>query len=227
MLAFAVGSTAAFAATVPFVEEFAADASNWYDGGGAAVVDWSPAGGPDGSSHVLTTVNIVAAAPGDTPTLYRAQDEFGSSGGAFEGNYIAEGVVEFRAHVRHDAPFPLTFFTRFSGPANFPGAIAVNFVPVFPNQWTEIVIAIDPANPQFISFEGADFNAVFSNVGHVQVGVSVAEGQAGFPFDINVDLDKATITGGQAVPAVSTWGLIVLALGLAVAAKLRGQRNLA
>ncbi len=189
-----VVTCAASGATVPFVEEFNAGPSDWFDAGGGALVDWSNSGGPDGSPHVFTTLSLAGATSGDTPTLFRGQDRFSSSGGAFEGNWIAEGVEELRFFVRHDAPFPLTFFARCSGPANFPGAIAVNFVPVFPNTWTEVVIAIDSANPQFVSFEGTSFPAVFSNVGHVQVGVSVADGQGGFPFPITVDLDKVAIT---------------------------------
>lgn len=215
---------AASAATVPFLEDFSSDASNWFNGAGNAPATWVATGGPDGSAHISSVANLAAAAVDDTPTVLRGQAGFGSSGGAFVGNYLAEGVSEYRAFVRHDAPFPLAFFTRFSGPANFPGAIAVNFVPVPPNQWTEIVVPIDPANPQFVSFEGTSFEAVFNNVGNVQVGISVLNGQAGYPFDINIDLDKPQIAGAQTVPTVSTWGLVILALMLAAMAKISGIR---
>ncbi|MGB0715485.1 MAG: IPTL-CTERM sorting domain-containing protein [Phycisphaerae bacterium] len=219
------GATIASAATVPFVEDFDANASQWFNGAGNAPASWLANGGPDGSAYISEPINLAAAAVDDTPIAVRGQVGFGSSGGAFAGNYIAEGVTEFRTFVRHDAPFPLTFYARFAGPGNFPGAIAVNFVPVFPNQWTEVVIPIDPNNPQFISFEGTDFGAVFNNVGNIQIGVSVAEGQAGFPFDITVDVDQPQILGVQSVPTVSTWGLVVLALMLAVMAKIGWQRQ--
>lgn len=246
-------------ATIPYLEDFSVNAAGWRDGSGAGLADWSPAGGPDGGAHILTTLSLAGAADGDTPLVFRAQDEWASSGGAFEGDWIADGVEFLNFQVRHDAPFPLTVFVRFAGPANFPGAVAVNFVPVFPDTWTPITVAIDPANPQFVSFEGMTFDAAFSNVGHVQVGVSVGAGQSGFPLPIAVDLDKVAIVGcepdcsgrecgddgcggscgecplggtcdssgmcvGAAIPAASTWGLIIMALSLAVLAKVRFGR---
>jgi len=193
IVSFAIGFNAS-AATVPFVEDFTSDASDWHDASGAALLDWVASGGPDGSSHAQTTFSLMTANEGDTPLIFRAQDKWNSSGGAFNGNWIADGVHEFRAFVRHDAPFPLTFFVRFSGPGNFPGAVAIQFAPVFPNTWTEIVIPIDAGNPQFISFEGTDFPTVFSNIGHVQVGISVGADQGGFPQPITFDIDKPGLT---------------------------------
>ena len=254
-----MGAGSALAATVPFTEEFQMDAANWYDGAGSSELPWAPSGGPDGSGHVFAALSLVAASEGDTPVLFRAQDKWGSSGGAFEGDWIADSVLRFSCLVRHDAPFPLTFFVRFSSPANFPGAIAVNFAPVLPESWTRIDIDIDPANPQFVSFEGSDFTTVFSNVGHIQIGVSVGPGQDGFPAPITARLDKVNITdclpdcagrecgddgcGGACgqcgeglecdaagicqvapIPTVSTWGLIILGLCLAVIARIQFGR---
>lgn len=199
-------------AVVPFVEEFVVDSADWRNADGTAALTWIPAGGPDGSSYAQGTFNFLSSADGDDVTVLRAQDEFDSSGGAFVGNYLTEGVAEFRAYVRHFGPEPMTFFVRFSGPSNFPGAIAVNFVPVFPGQWTEIVVPINATNPQFVSFEGQDFNTVFSNVGHVQLGVSVSATLAGVDLVIPFEVDKATLVEGPPVPAASEWGLLGTAL---------------
>jgi hypothetical protein len=125
--------------------------------------------------------------------LIRAQDEFNSSGHAFEGNWIAQGVGRFSALVRHNAPLPLSYFARFSSPANFPGGTAVKFAPVPPNTWTQLNFDIRADNPEFVTFEGSSFNAVFSNIGHIQLGVNVPaalnENATAFTFDI----DKASI----------------------------------
>lgn len=177
---------------VPFTEDFTSDSADWRDAASTPLT-WVSSGGPDGGAYATTTFSLAASSDGDTPVLFRAQDKFGSSGGAFEGDWISGGVLQFRAFVRHNAPFPLTFFTRFSGPANFPGAVGVHFVPVFGETWTEIVFDINPSSPQFISFEGSDFNTVFSNIGHLQIGVSVGDGQGGFPVPIQFDIDKVTV----------------------------------
>jgi len=198
-------------ALIPFTEDFDTDSSNWFNAAGSAPVDWSPAGGPDGGAHASTGFNFGLSTADDTPVLFRAQDEFNSSAGAFEGDWISEGVTEFTFDVRHTAPEPLTFFARFSSPFNFPGATAIGFSPVFPNVWTTISIAIDPANPQFISFEGQTFGDVFSNIGHVQIGVSVSESLAGVDQTFGFDLDKPTIVpvpGAGAVLALA--GLVTM-----------------
>ncbi len=189
----ALCSAGAEGTTVPFTEDFAADAAGWYDAAGTSPLSWVAAGGPDGGSFASTTFTFVNSAADDTAIQFRAQDEFGSSGGALEGNWIEDGVAGFSAFVRHDAGVPLAFFTRFSGPGNFPGAVAVSFAPVPANTWTPIAFAIDPASPQFVSFEGTDFDIVFSNVGHVQVGVSVPEELAGVDQSFTFDIDKPAI----------------------------------
>lgn len=193
------------AAIIPFTEEFAADASDWRDSGGA-LLNWIPSGGPDGGSYASADFNFVALPVDATPALHRAQDEFNSSGNAFVGDWITEGVTQFSVFVRHDAPVPLTYFTRFSGPGNFPGVAAVNFVPVPANTWTQILIPIVPGNPQFF-FEGppSTFNSVFGSVGHVQVGVTVPQDLAGVDQTFRFDLDKPSIVPEPAA------GLLLLA----------------
>ena len=141
--------------------------------------------------------------------LFRAQDEFNSSGHALEGNWVAQNVGQFSTYVRHNAPQPLSFFTRFSGPGNFPGGTAVKFAPVLPNTWTQLTFDIRADNPEFVTFEGSSFNTVFSNVGHVQVGVSVPAplnaNSTAFAFDI----DKVSIA--PAVPEPATFAAVFIA----------------
>lgn len=207
--------SAAAATTVPFTEAFASDAAGWRNGPDTAAADWIGAGGADGGGHIRQPFNFVNSVPGPQgPVLFRAEDEDNASGGAFIGDWIADGVTALTAWVRHDATVPVNFFVRFAGPANFPGATAVSFAPIAPGAWTPIAIGIDPFNPQFVSFEGTDFNTVFSNIGHVQVGVAVPDALAGVDQIFDFDLDLVTIT-----PEPSSAAL--LALGLLAAAGLR------
>ncbi len=208
-LAIALAATAA-ATTVPFTESFTADAANWRNGAGTATATWSGTGGADGAGFISDTFSFANSVENDTPILLRGQSNFGSSGGALFGNWITDGVTEYRVSIKHDAPVPLNFFTRFASPAGFPGAIGLGFAPILPNTWTELVIPINPANPQFISFEGADFNTVFSNVGRVQVGVSVPAALAGNPNTFTFDVDEVTL-----LPEPTTLTAIALA-GLAL-----------
>jgi hypothetical protein len=110
--------------------------------------------------------------------------------------------------VRNNAPAPVNFFARFVSPAGFPGAVAVEFAPVLPGAWTEITIPIDPANPQFISFETSDFNTIFSSIGRIQVGVQVPASLAGNPGSFSFDLDQVSI-----VPEPAS---VMLLMGLGV-----------
>lgn len=207
-LAAATLGASAQAAVVPFTEDFVDGPADWRDQAGASLLDWTASGGPDGSAFASSTIDLSNASAGDTPVFARAQDEFGSSGGAFEGNWIADGVSNFSFSVRHDAAAPLSLFARFSGPANFPGAIGVAFAPVLPGVWTEVNIPIFPESPNLISFEGSDFNSVFSNIGHVQLGLTVDEASAGLP-SVTLDIDKVSIV--PAPGAAMLAGLVGLA----------------
>jgi len=196
---------------VPFTENFSANNANWFDQTGMAPVDWIAGGGPGGGgdAYVSTSFDFATANAGDPFALFRAQDEFNSSGGAFVGDWIAAGVTEFSMWVRHDAPVDIVFFTRFAGAANFPGANAIQFTPVAANTWTLITFAIAPDNPQFI-FEGpaSTFSSVFSAVGHIQVGINTPEGLAGGGTVI-FDLDAVSIIPAPAAPVLLLAGFLV------------------
>lgn len=209
-MAFASAALAG-AATIPFTETFSADSAGWYNGANTAPATWVPTGGADGA-YITESFNFVNSTPGPQgPVFFRGQDENNASGGAFVGDWISEGVTEFHMRVRHNAPTPVNFFARFSGPFNFPGATAVAFAPVLPDVWTDITIAIDAANPQFVSFEGSDFDTVFGDIGHVQVGVGVPAGLAGVDQLFSFDLDTVSIVPEPASLAMAAlMGLIVL-----------------
>src|SRR5262245_31034862 len=149
LIGFACGT--AGATTVPFTESFSTDAAGWRDAPNAATADWFATGGADGGGYISETFSFANSAAGDTPVLLRAHA--GASGNNFFGNGLADGGSEYRMSVRNNSPAPVNFFTRFVSPAGFPGAVAVEFVPVAPGAWTDISIAIDPTNPEFISFE--------------------------------------------------------------------------
>jgi hypothetical protein len=199
-------------ATVPFTEEFTSGSANWGDNSGVNLLTHTAAGGPDGGAYASTSKSLQDL--GDQSiVLFRAQDEFNSSGHALEGNWVAQNVGQFSTYVRHNAPQPLSFFTRFSGPGNFPGGTAVKFVPVLPNTWTQLTFDIRANNPEFVTFEGSSFNTVFSNVGHVQVGVSVPASLNANSTAFAFDIDKVSII--QAVPEPTTLAAAFLA-GLAL-----------
>lgn len=181
------------AATVPFTENFAADNANWKDAASADLT-YVATGGPDGGSYTTGTFSFAASVENDTPVLLRGQDSFDASGDAFVGDWISEGVTELSAWVRHDAIMPLNFFARTSKPANFPGGVAIAFVPVLPNVWTEVTFDVTATSIQFVTFEGSDHNTVFSSIGNVQFGVSVPAAMAGYVPSVTFDLDQPTIT---------------------------------
>ncbi len=198
-------------AVVPFTEGFGADAAGWRISAGGTPAAWSASGGPDGSAHVSNpSFSFGASAPGDTPILFRGQDNFASSGGAFAGDYVTESVMSFSFFVRHDAPEMLNFFVRFAKPANFPAAVALDFAPVLPNVWTQITIPIAPANPQFITFEGSDFASIFAGIGKVQIGVSVPGALAGQSVTARFDLDRVSIIPAPGAVALAGAGLLAL-----------------
>lgn len=199
------------ALTLPFLEDFVADDARWGTRGGGLGLDYLANGGMGGGGYVSDEIGLELNADGDSIVAFRAQDELNSSGNAFVGNWVGGSVQRFSAMVRHSAAVPLTFFTRFSSPFNFPGATAVRFQPVMPHVWTALEFTIDGANPAFVTFEGSNFATVFGNIGHVQVGFDVPTGFGGSTTPIRVDLDQAAIVPEPMLP-VCWW----LAMALVV-----------
>lgn len=201
------------ATTVPFTETFDSDSANWFvDSAGTDPVGWVPTL-PDGGGFASVAYDFANATPMDTPVLFRAQDSFDSSDDAFVGDWIADGVTEFRVLLRHDADTPLTFFTRFASPFNFPGAVALGPFNMPGGVWTELVIPIEESS--FI-FEGpSTFEGLFSSLGNIQFGV-LADPLAGANEVVTFSLDNASI-----VPEPATLVLV----GIGACALVRRRRT--
>ena len=212
--------------TPPFTEHFENDVADWRDAG-SFPLNFVAAGGSDASSYVSTDFapNSGGGAGGTDAVLFRGHDEFGdsgSSGGAFVGNWIDGGVRRLTAFVRHNAPLPLNYFFRGSSPFNFPGASAVQFQPVAPNVWTEIEFDTSAASSQFVTFEGADYETVFSNIGHVQFGVTIPDSLSNDSNSYTFDLDQVSISTPE--PATLTLLGSTLA-GACIRLRRRGPRG--
>ncbi|MCA9265525.1 MAG: hypothetical protein KDA60_16810 [Planctomycetales bacterium] len=192
-VAFALGASLAQATDAPFTETFDANDANWGTSTGGLGLTYIATGGADGGGYVADTFDVSTKVEGDSVVAFRAQDELNSSDHAFEGNWIADGVTQLKATVRHDGPEPMFFFTRIASSINFPGATGIEFTPVPPNVWTDVTFDISAANPQFVTFEGSNFASVFSNVGHVQLGFDVPAGLAGSNSPVTVDLDQVAL----------------------------------
>lgn len=264
----------AAAVTVPFTEDFATDASNWREWTGTADATWQSTGGPDGGSYVSTTFNFQntsSGIPGSLPfaILFRGQSAYGSSGGAFVGDWRNQ-VGGVSMWVRHSGPsaIPLQYFIRYADPTNFPGGVTVITTTVQPDTWTQLFAPVPDPN---MIYEGSfGFNDVFDNIGNIQIGVLVPESLQLQDITYGFDMDKVatsaddacvgvTCTGGQVcdpfsgtcvdnlcggvscpagqtclpyngtcvsnIPAVSTWGLIVMFVVLSTAATLVIRRQ--
>jgi hypothetical protein len=210
-MAFATASAQAF--TYPYTENFTANNANWTNNG-SAFTTYVSSGGPDGSAFITTSFNFQNTTPtSQDPVIFRAHSSTPAgpaSGSAFIGNWIAGGVKEFSAYVRHNADVPLTFFSRFSQ-SPFPGIIYEQPNLVQPNTWTHIQFAVNAQNP-YLSDEGTPYSGVFNNLARVQVGVAIDPTLVGQNRSITFDIDQATI----GVPEPSTMlmtGMASIALG--------------
>lgn len=201
-------------AVVPFTETFSSPSANWSSAATFTALSYPASGGPDGSGYGSAAFGFANAQNGEQPLLFRGQSNFNSSGNAFVGDWIADGVSAFSFSVRHNGPAPVSFFARFA-PAMGPGAVALAMPALAPNTWTTYTVPIDPG--AFFIYEGTTFASTFSNVARVQVGVLVDANLAGHADPVTFDIDNVRI-----VP--SPGALAVLGLG-AVAGVRRRRRS--
>ena len=183
-------------AVTSFVEDFGSDAANWRDSSGLNALPWVATGGVGGpmDGYVTTTANFMAAADGDSAVLFRGHDAYNSSADAFVGNWVADSVQTFAFWVRHNAPEPLVYFTRFATSGNFPASNAIQPIAVAPDTWTLLSVAIDPGNAQLQSEGPFPFNSIFGALGNLQLAVNVPAGLAGMDATYTFELDRPGVT---------------------------------
>ena len=99
--------TSSALAAPPFSEDFAGGTSNWrFNNTNDPLLDGVSAGGPDGSSYLSRTGVLPSSG---SQVIFRAHKSYGSSGGAYTGDWIAAGAYQVSAFIRHNASEPLSF----------------------------------------------------------------------------------------------------------------------
>ncbi len=185
-------SSTSLALTIPFTEDYAAGSAQWFiDSTGTTAPTHLLTGGPDGGSFISRTQNFINVLPTDTPILFRGQAAFGSSDGAFVGDWLASDVTELSAWVRHDGSSRLNFFVRLA-PAGGPGVVGISQL-VSAGEWTKITFPM--LSTGFIN-EGPPgstfFNSVISHIGNVQFG-ALPGSMTGVDQLVNFDIDKVSL----------------------------------
>lgn len=198
-------ATASAGVISPFTETFDSGNANWQDAAQNPAT-WNAGG-------YLSTSADVNTAGGFGLLLFRAQQNLGSSGGAFAGNYVAGGIDTVSFDIRHDADRELSFIVRFATANNSPAFVIFSEVMVAANEWTTVSFDISPDNP-LLTFAGGSYATVAPQIGNLQVLVNRADGLSE-PLVTGFDLDNVAIT-----PAPGALALLGLG-GLASARRRR------
>ena len=203
LIVFGISGTAG-AQNFEYLEDFENGDADWVDFGRNAVT-YSATGGHDGGAFISATRDIIteplnpfgsgliqfrcAIAPPQLPSQ-------NCSDGVFVGDYTAMPVIELRFWFRHNSVQNQQVFIRIPTPANTPGASAFIDSPIPPNTWTEMVLEINPTNPEWESqFGGSNYNTILSNVGRFQPGVYYGIGVNYTETNVTFDIDDVRITG--------------------------------
>lgn len=218
----------AWGGDVAVEENFNAGTVNWFTGANNTP-GYQATGGADGGGYLesnsLTFADNFASPPFSqappTATLFRGHEEFGSSSGAFVGNWIELGYTELSFFVRHNAPLPVQFSARLAnGLTNSPGASVADLQQfVLPNEWTEVVLDVSRDSDDIISFGGATgagaYEQIFSNVGNIQIFANQPFGltaeQTMLPLSFELDMVSVSV---PEPPALLLIGTAVAAFGL-------------
>jgi hypothetical protein len=226
-LATSASATRTMAAVDAFAEDFTNDAANWIKSDLSGIMDHFPSGGPDGGAFASSPRSFSTNADGNAVIINRARSDANSSGGAFNGDWIADHIREVRAFVRHNVrdgsgnSVPVDFIMRvagvgFMGPP--PGHIYSAGTGIEADTWTEVVIDVSRVSPDLLSPENGTWQGVFSNISQLGFGAFVPAGIGGDARTFSFDIDKVTIATPE--PASAILGAIGL-LGVACATRRR------
>ncbi|MEM9752448.1 MAG: hypothetical protein AAF916_03590 [Planctomycetota bacterium] len=214
-LAFAAGSASAVST---FTETFDTDAAGWLDAQFAPATYEATGGAPGfgDTGYISYSPAAFNSGPGgfggDPLAILLRGNEGSASGDAFAGDWIGDGVQSFSVDVRHNHDTALNLYTRTDLGAGSAASLANNAIySIAPNTWTTISYNVTNSNPPFVSFGAAGpfgFNAVFSDIANLQIGLYLP---ANTDFDdLTFDLDNVNVT----VPEPASLGVVALA-GLA------------
>lgn len=204
-IAFATGMQGAFAlASLPFMEDFVSNNSNWLNGANTSA-SWFATGGVGGGGHIGYAGNVTTSGFG--PIVFRGNGANDASGDAFVGNWIDAGISHFSASVWHDAPTALNFYLRFDKGGG--SAASSNPISAAPNTWTELTIPVIDSlgtNGEVFQSYGAagptGFNSIFTGIANVQVALSSIQNPSVVGNIYNLGLDRVAV-----IPEPGTLGL--------------------
>ncbi len=205
VLVLAASSTACADIVDFFTEDFTTSSSGWVNFNTSAFLTHVPSGGPDGGAYATGPRVFGSLTAGNITIIHRARydDPYFASGGAFHRDWDAQGIRRVSALVRHDMPEPLDYIVRVAASPLFPGAIYSAAESVPSGVWTEIHFDVTAGNPSELSTEGQPWNSIFSDVGHLQFGVTVPGGHSGDLKSYTFDLDKVTISTPEPASMIS------------------------
>lgn len=214
--ALAGGMDRARAATVPFTETFGSGVSGWVHGT-SSIPAWSASGGAGDEGFISFGRTMSAGqfnGSGFGAILFRGNAANDASGDAFAGNWLADGVTEFSAFVRHDAPAALNFFLRLDAGGGAAASSIVQSVPS--NTWTRLTVPIVDSAASFQSYGAGTFTSVFSHVQNVQIALAptqpaaVLNGMTTYTLGLDnvavVPEPSAAMLGASAVACVVVLG---------------------
>ena len=202
LLPLAIAASTAHA-QVPFTETFENNNAAWGDAA-AQPADWDLGG------FITADVNAEGVDPQFGSIAFRAQENLGSSNGAFSGIYLADRVNTISFDIRHNSTDALSFYVRLAKPNNFPAVLFVSPVLVEANTWTTVSFAVTEFSPFTVPEGGpGTYQDVLGEVGNLQIGFGAPATQT--TGIISFDLDNVSI-----VPAPSGALLLTGGLGLAL-----------
>lgn len=206
---------------VPYIEEFIATAQNWRTSSSApaGAATYNAAGGPSGDSYISSAFTTPVSGPaGNAQVVFRARDQYASSGNIFFGNWIAAGVPSIDFWFRQDTGQEISLGMRLSVLDNPGQAMLARFPDKLPSGvWTHLTLDISPTNPQLVDETGPthdNFIPVFESVNYITFFADLSGPLIPSSTVLTFGLDRFTV-----VPEPASWQLAVLgavALGLIV-----------